>query len=100
MGVTWTLEFVQWVDSHMEKLPWLFLVIDVFNVLQAVATFVIFVCKRKIINQLEQKHPSLRCMLANKRQQAFKIYAGGMSYSCFKICKLFFILVKLLRVQF
>lgn len=59
MGVTWTFEFILWMQTG-DNFSWIVIAVDVLNILQAVATFIIFVCKRKIINQLEQKHPVLR----------------------------------------
>lgn len=60
MGVTWIFEVILWFDTNGEGFSWIFLIVDVLNVLQAVATFIIFVCKRKIINQIEQRHPALK----------------------------------------
>ncbi|CAL8081523.1 unnamed protein product [Orchesella dallaii] len=72
MGVTWTLEFIDWITYSGATFTWYFFAVDVFNILQAVAIFIIFVCKRKILNQLEQKYPSLRVIT----RPALKLMSG------------------------
>lgn len=59
MGVTHIFEFISWSQSVEETMLY-WIVLDMFNILQSTGVFFIFVCKRKILNQLEQKYPSLK----------------------------------------
>lgn len=63
LGVTWVFEIISWADTKnrdSDAVPWYWILFDIINLLQAVAIFIIFVCKRRIINQLKNKYPQLK----------------------------------------
>lgn len=51
------LDFVSWASTgDSDKEHWIWILIDVFNLLiTAILIFLIFICKRNIIAQLERK---------------------------------------------
>jgi bacteriorhodopsin len=59
MGVTWIFEFAVWL-LNVEGFAWHWVILDMFNLMQSIGIFFIFVCKRKILNQLEQKYPRMK----------------------------------------
>ncbi|ODM96967.1 G-protein coupled receptor Mth2 [Orchesella cincta] len=53
MGVTRVFEVISWAESG-PTLTWYWAVFDIFNVLQAVAIFIIYVCKRDVLSSLKK----------------------------------------------
>ncbi|CAG7716014.1 unnamed protein product [Allacma fusca] len=62
MGFTWILEFVSWSVSGSTK-TWYWAIVDVFNILQGIAIFVIYICKANTITSLRKNCPELRPLL-------------------------------------
>lgn len=56
MGVTRIFELITWYESG-PLLTWYWAVFDIFNILQAVAIFIIYVCKRDVVRALKNKMP-------------------------------------------
>ncbi|CAG7661722.1 unnamed protein product [Allacma fusca] len=63
MGFTWILEFVSWSVSGSTK-TWYWAIVDIFNILQGIAIFVIYICKANIITSLRKSYPGLRPLLS------------------------------------
>jgi len=60
MGFTWIFEIIQNLSDSGKSHKWYWVILDLANIFQAVAIFVIFVCKRETLRALEQNYPKLR----------------------------------------
>lgn len=64
MGITWIfqviLSIVENDESKETLLSVLYAIFDMVNLFQAIAIFVIFVCKRETLRALEIKYPCLK----------------------------------------
>ncbi|CAG7815316.1 unnamed protein product [Allacma fusca] len=63
MGITWILVFVSWKINVSTK-AWYWAIVDVFNILQGIAIFVIYICRANIVTSLRQNCPGLRPLLS------------------------------------
>ncbi|CAG7722529.1 unnamed protein product [Allacma fusca] len=58
MGVTWTFDIISWLFSQDTTIMYsVWIILDLLNICQAIAIFVIFICKQKTVEQLRQKFP-------------------------------------------
>ncbi|CAG7716013.1 unnamed protein product [Allacma fusca] len=73
MGFTWILEFVSWFQSGpgVEK-TWYWAIIDIVNILQGVAIFSIYVCKKKVVRSLRNS--------INSRKSSRTSHKSGRSF--------------------
>jgi len=62
MGVAWMFEVISWVHVGYH-VTWYWNIIDCVNVCQAIAIFIIYVCKKETILALEKRCPSLKVIL-------------------------------------
>lgn len=53
MGLNWILELATWLFNNKPYYVWFFA--DLFNSLQGVIIFIMFVCKKNVIRQLKQQ---------------------------------------------
>jgi len=63
MGVSWISEIVAWAVSPKSQgtIPLYWIVFDVVTLVQAIAIFTIFVCRKDNLHKLLEKYPSLSC---------------------------------------
>ncbi|CAL8098922.1 unnamed protein product [Orchesella dallaii] len=62
-GVTWIFEVISWACTEPGKpLHWIWKLLDLVNILQAIAIFVVFVCNRKTLKELSEKFSCLERM--------------------------------------
>lgn len=70
MGATWIFQVILSVVEDDEAVStWYFILyvtLDLTNMFQAIAIFVIFVCKRETLRALEQKYSCLKCKKMKK----------------------------------
>jgi hypothetical protein len=62
MGFTWIFEFVSWYFAGAER-KWYWAVADIFNILQGIAIFIIYICKANTLTSLEKNYPQCRRLL-------------------------------------
>ncbi|CAG7829985.1 unnamed protein product [Allacma fusca] len=58
MGFTWIFEFIAWMFTGADR-TWYWAIPDMINCLQALAIFVIYVCKPSIVASLRKRYPIL-----------------------------------------
>jgi len=65
-GVTWIFDVIGWFTMSdfecgklKEGLTWVFVIVDTFNILLAVAIFFLFVWKQSIFDELWNRYPRL-----------------------------------------
>ncbi|CAG7731152.1 unnamed protein product [Allacma fusca] len=63
MGFTWIFEFIGWICGGTDR-TWYWAIPDMINCLQAVAIFVIYVCKSTIAASLRKRYPILIPLLS------------------------------------
>lgn len=82
MGTTWIFQVILAVFEEDAVSIWHsigYAVLDLTNVFQAVAIFVIFVCKRETVRALEQKYFCFKCttvITTRKKHATCKIFFG------------------------
>ena len=54
MGVSWVFEIVSWLTAP-DMIH--FVLLDIVNICQSIAIFIIFICKRKTFDHLRNKFP-------------------------------------------
>ncbi|CAG7829238.1 unnamed protein product [Allacma fusca] len=59
MGFTWIFEFISWWHKASER-TWYWAIVDMINILQAVAIFIIYVCNSNVAGSLRNEYPQLR----------------------------------------
>ncbi|ODM94069.1 putative G-protein coupled receptor Mth-like 1 [Orchesella cincta] len=60
-GVTWIFEVISWACTEPGKpLHWIWKFLDLVNILQAIAIFVVFVCNRSTLKELSEKFSCLK----------------------------------------
>ncbi len=70
MGTAWIFQLMHaFIDPKESK--WYWVLLDMTNLFQAVAIFVIFVCKRETVRSLEHKYPIFKGKLIMYLQYVF-----------------------------
>jgi len=60
MGLSWVFEIVSWaVTDEDSDNHWVWIIIDIYNILSAILIFIIFVCQGNTLNLLQQVIPAL-----------------------------------------
>ena len=59
MGVTWIFEVVSFLHVGTD-IPWYWNIVDSVNVCQAIAVFIIYVCKKETVFALRKTYPALK----------------------------------------
>lgn len=55
MGLLWTMESISWIFEKESEKNYFFIFTDILNCLQGVFIFIIFVCKRKVLNMTKER---------------------------------------------
>lgn len=94
MGVTRVFEVITWAGSG-PTLTWYWAVFDIFNILQAVAIFIVYVCKRDVLIALRNlflvyfygsgRHEYLLHFKHCKKHLSYHKYSIGLFYFILKI---------------
>jgi hypothetical protein len=68
MGVAWILEIIVWAinPSVRGKIPLYWIIFDFVTLIQAIAIFVIFICRRDVVENLITKYPFLQSKYKTK----------------------------------
>jgi G protein-coupled receptor Mth (Methuselah protein) len=66
MGIPWIFEVISFAVQE-DQFKWYWLIFDMINIFQSIAIFLIFVCNRETVQELETKFPCLKpiCCLSH-----------------------------------